>query len=325
MAYWRCPPASLWQRKAMSDRFSVYLSRHLQVFFDTLGRLCSTPLATIMTVLVLAIAMTLPMVLYKIADSLARVTGDWAGAPRISVFIDAQSDGAEVDAVAIGRELLNNPHVEDVEYVSPDQGLAEFSSVSGMAEAIEALPSNPLPPLLVVVPARDLAQSRIAGLVASIEQRSDVDSVVYDQKWLNRIDAMVGVFRHGVMILSVLMGVGILLLIGNTVRLGITHRATEIEILDQVGATHSFIRRPFLYLGAIESLLGGFLAWFSANLTLYLLEQPVAELADLYQSDFAIGWVGPGLGLGVIGSAIILGIAAALVTVNQHLRYVRPR
>jgi len=278
-------------------------------------------MATAMTVLVLAIAMTLPMVLYRITDSLATVTDEWSGAPKISVFL---KQGETADPRDIGREFLNNPLVDDVVYVSPEEGLAEFSEVSGMAEAIQALPSNPLPPLLVVSPAVDIDQAAIASLVQSLSAHEKADSVVYDQKWLSRIDAIVGVFGQGVLVLSVLMGVGILLVIGNTVRLGITHRATEIEILDQVGGTRSFIRRPFLYHGAIQSLLGGLLAWLITNLTIYLLARPVAELATLYQSDFRIGWAGPGLGFGVGGLAVLLGLIAARITVDRHLRQVRP-
>lgn len=308
--------------KAFSPR--VYLFRHLQVMFDTLGRLWTTPLATLMTILVLAIAMTLPIVLYRIADSLATVTEGWAGSPRISVFLDKPGSSGKPDPVEVGHALLTNPQVDDVEYISPEQGLAEFASVSGLEEAIKALPENPLPPLLIVVPAADLGADEISGLVDAINQRDDVESVVYDQKWLSRIDAIVNLFRQGVVVLSVLMSIGILLVIGNTVRLGISHRATEIEIIDQVGGTHRFIRRPFLYQGAIQSLLGGLLAWAISNLTLYLLARPVEALAALYQSDFRIGWAGFGLGLSVIAGAVLLGLIAARITVDRHLRLLRP-
>lgn len=301
--------------------FGIYVSRHLQVFFDTLGRLWKTPMATVMTVLVLAIAMTLPMVLYRITDSIAQVTAHWTGSPKISVFVHRDGD---FDPREVGREFLNNPLVDDVEYVSPEQGLAEFSAVSGMEEAIQALPSNPLPPLLLVSPAAEVEQAAIDDLVDALTAHEKVDTVIYDQRWLTRVHAIVGVFGRGVLVLSVLMGIGILLVIGNTVRLGITHRAAEIEILDQVGGTRSFIRRPFLYHGAIQSLLGGLLAWLLTNLTLYLLAKPIRELATLYQSDFRIGWAGFGLGFGVIGLAVLLGLIAARVTVDRHLRRVRP-
>ena len=201
--------------------------------------------------------MTLPMVLYRITDSIALVTGNWTGTPKISVFVDREQRSDPRD---IGREFLNNPLVDDVEYISPEQGLAEFSTVSGMEEAIQALPVNPLPPLLVVTPVAQIEHTAIDELVDALTAHENVDSVIYDQRWLTRINAIVQVFGRGVLVLSGLMGIGILLVIGNTVRLGITQRAAEIEILDQVGGTRSFIRRPFLYHGAIQSLLGGLLA-----------------------------------------------------------------
>jgi len=308
----------------MPKQISVWLSRHLQVLFDTLGRLWKTPLTSAMTILVLAIAMTLPMVLYKIVDSLESVTANWIDNPRISVFLESGTDAEIPDPIEFGQKLLQNPKVEDVQYISPEQGLAEFDNLDGFTEAIEALPSNPLPPLLIVVPATGRDNDATMTLADELESMQGVDTAVYDQQWLNRLAAIVDLIRRGVLVLACLMGIGIVLVISDTVRLGIINRAAEIEIIDQVGGTHAFIRRPFLYSGALHCFFGALFAWGVTNLTLYLLASPVSRLTLLYESDFMIGWISPGIAFVVTAVAVSLGLLASRFTVDRHLRGLKP-
>lgn len=308
----------------MTSSLSIWFSRHLQVLFDSLGRLWQVPVASGMTILVLAIAMSLPLILYKIVTSLETVTEGWTGAPRITLFLKSESNGVSVDPIEFGQQLLQNPKVDDVEFISPEQGLLEFSEVDGFADAVAALPENPLPPVLVVFPATGDDIQNTESLAQQLETMEQIDTLIFDQKWLYKITAMVELVKRGLMVFAALMGVGILLVISNTVRLGITNRADEIEIIDQVGGTHAFIRRPFLYTAAVQCVLGTLLAWCISATTLYLMAKPVARLAALYESDFAIGWIGPKLIFVIIVGAVILGLIAARVTVDRYLNRLRP-
>ncbi len=309
----------------MRNFFTVWGSRHLQVLFDTLGRLCKAPVSSGMTILVLAIAITLPLVMFKIVSSMESITSSWTGEPQISVFLKLDSVEHGLDPVEFGQRLLQNPTIEDVQYISPEQGIMEFAEMPGFNEAIKALPSNPLPPLLVVFPATGQDNTATDELVDQLAQMQEVDAAVYDQEWLYRLSAMIALIQRGVLVLALLMGISILLVISNTIRLGITNRAQEIEIINLVGGTHGFISRPFLYIGAIQCFLGGVLAWSLTNLTLFLLAKPVEQLAALYQSEFQVGWIGPGLAGGVILGAVLLGLIAARLTVNRFLQGLKPR
>lgn len=308
----------------MASSLSIWVSRHLQVLFDSLGRLWQVPVASAMTILVLAIAMSLPLVLYKIVVSLETVTEGWTGAPRITLFLKSESNGVLVDPIEFGQQLLQIPKVDDVEFISPEQGLLEFSEVDGFADAVAALPENPLPPVLIVFPATGEDIENTESLALQLETMEQIDTLIFDQKWLHRITAMVDLVKRGLMVFATLMGIGILLVTSNTVRLSITHRADEIEIIDQVGGTHAFIRRPFLYAAAVQCILGALLAWSISATTLYLLARPVARLAALYESDFAVGWIGPKLVFTIILGAVILGLIAARITVDRYLKNLRP-
>ncbi len=308
----------------MKRMIGSWVLRHLQVFFETIGRLWRKPLENLAAMLVIAIAVSLPLVLNQIIISVDQLSSGWNQAPQISVFLKSDVDGEAVAPVTAGESLLRNPMVEDVKYVSPEQGLTEFSGLSGFEEAIKALPENPLPPLLVVFPATGQDHLASAELADTLSALPFVDTAIYDQQWLFRLRAMIEVVERVVLVLAILMGVGILLLIGNTIRLGITNRSAEIEIIDQVGGTHAFIRRPFLYIGALQCFGGALLAWLITSVTIKLLAEPVNRLASLYQSNFSISYVAPEVVAGVFFAVTLLGILAAGYTVNQHLRQIKP-
>ncbi|MGI9311261.1 MAG: permease-like cell division protein FtsX [bacterium] len=303
----------------------TYLLRHLQVLFDTLGRMWRTPLPTLMTLAMLGIAMALPLVLHQLVGSLAEAAGSWRDAPRISLFLDLGADARSADetdalARAFARELLRQPAIDDIEYIAPRDALAEFKRVSGFGAALDHLPGNPLPPLLVVHPDPSQEVAQIERLVARLAARPEVDSASFDQLWLRRLGSILALLERGVLVFAALMALAVVLIIGNSVRLGVVARADEIEIIDQVGGSRAFIRRPFLYFGAMHGLLGALLACVIGGVGLHLLGQPAATLAALYQSDFRIAPLGVSAFATLALAAASLGVAVAWVTVELRLR-----
>lgn len=308
----------------MIDHSRVWLLRHLQVLFDSLGRLWKTPAASSLTMLVIAIAIALPMILYQLSVSLGEVVSGWDKRAQISLFLKTSGDG-EQGALDLGQLLLQKPAIEDVQYVSPEEGLEGFSETAGFSEVIESLPENPLPPVLVVFPAGDLPPVEIEQLAVVLEEMPEVDTAVYDQQWINRLSAIVSLIKQAAIILSVLMAAGITLVIGNTVRLGISSRASEIEIIDQVGGTRRFIRRPFLYLAALQATFGTIAAWLIANLVIWLMVDATSELAALYQSSFTVAYIGLEIITPVLLGVLALSLFASFATVYRHLVKLAPR
>ena len=301
----------------------TWILRHLQVLLDTLGRMWNAPLPTLMTLIMLGVAMALPLVLHKVVDSLAGAAGQWHHRPQISLFLNIppgpDDAGMDATAVAFGHRLLQIPAIEDIEYIPPGEAIAEFKRVSGFGAALDNLPENPLPPLLVVYPDPSQEVAQIQQLVTQLAAFEEVDSASFDQLWLQRLSAILALFKRGVAVLSALMAVGVVLIISNTVRLGIAGRADEIEIIAQVGGTRGFIRRPFLYFGALQGLFGALFACVIGNAGLYLLGKPVATLAALYESSFKIQWLGFSLSAWVALCAALLGWLAARATVDWRL------
>ena len=307
----------------------ILMQRHLQVFMQTLARMMKSPTSTLVAIIVIAIAVSLPLVLFKITTSLQQLTEDWQGNPEITVFLkvlESESSEAIVEedaAVEFGYRLLEIPSIRDIEYVSPEQAFENFKQFSGFGDILSGLNESPLPPMLIVYPEDDLSSANLKKLIRKLQEMEEAESISYDQQWLDRLHGILELFAKLVWILSSLMGVAVILIISNTVRLGILDRADEIQIIDQIGGTGGFVRRPFLYYGVLQGALGALTGWLISNGALYVLNEPVLKLAELYSSHFRLGLIGLALGVAVIVIASVLGWLAARITSGNYLRKLR--
>ena len=309
-------------RRALPVRLKVGLARHLQVALASLGELTRRPLSSLLTALVIAIALALPAGLHQLVVNLGKVAGGWDGAPTLSLFLQLDTQPAAAHDLADRVRTL--PNVAAVDYISPEAALAEFRERSGLAEVIDLLDENPLPPVLVVQLTRGAERTDAARLQADLAAMEAVDLAQLDLAWVERLQAILVIIDRTVMVLALLLAVGVVLIVGNTLRLAIAGRREEIEIMKLIGGTDAFIRRPFLYTGFWYGLIGGLLGSLMMVVALALLAGPVHHLATLYQSDFRLTLFEPvTLSLLPLAGAL-LGLLAAWFTVSRHLRAIHP-
>ena len=302
------------------DRWRGYRHHHRTTLRSSLVRMLREPLQTLLTVLVIAIALTLPTALYISVENISQLSGGIESSAQISVFV---KKGARASAVEqLGEQLESLPGVASISYISSQAALEEFKALSGFGSALQYLEENPLPETFLVQPQLLGDSSR---LVADIGEIALVEDVQLDMAWLQRLDALLDAGRKLVLALGAALGMGVILVVGNTIRLAIQSRRDEIIIVKLVGGTNAYVRRPFLYTGLMYGLFG---AIFAALMLLALglwLEPTVAQLANLYQSQFRLS------GLGIRGSIALLAIGAAVgligawISVGQHMRDIRPR
>ena len=302
----------------------AYLLRHLQVFFYALGQLARAPLASLLTVGVIGITLALPAGLFLLLDNAQRITTGWEGGAQISLFLRAGTPDRAGRALA--ARLGARPEVAQVRYISPAEALAEFKRLSGFGDALDALDRNPLPPVVVVWPAPGYsAPARLEGLLAEFRRLGEVDLAQLDLAWVKRLHAILQLIRRAVGLLAGLLGVAVLLIVGNTIRLAILNRKEEIEVVRLVGGTDAFIRRPFLYSGGLQGAAGGLAAWLLVTGGLALLAGPVRELALLYASPFELHYMGAREVLLLVAGGGALGWLASLIAVGRHLKSIEPR
>jgi cell division transport system permease protein len=299
--------------------------RHAQALLGSLGRLARSPLATVLTLLVIGVALALPLALNLLVTNARTATGDFSGAVELSVYLKRE---VSVDQA---RQLLERARergdVAAVTLITAEEALAEFREHSGFGAALTALRDNPLPHLLSVQPgaAAGAAAGSTEQLRAWLAAWPEVELVQVDTEWVQRLDAILELIRRVLGLAAVLLGAGVLAIIGNTIRLEILNRRAEIEVTKLVGGSDGFVRRPFLYTGALYGLGGALLAWGIVIVAVAALAPPVARLAALYGSAFTLGGPTPEQGLLLLGAGLALGWLGAWLAAARHLRAIEPR
>jgi cell division transport system permease protein len=305
------------------SRVAAWFEHHVASLVASLGRMLQRPWATLLTVGVMAVALSLPLGLALVLDNIARLGGSLERAREASVFLRPEVPPARADALA--ATLRARPDVAEVVVRSPAEGLAALQASGGdtVAAAIAAVGENPLPSVLIVRP-RGEAPGNDQVLLAALQALPEADLVQHDAVWRERLDRWLAFGDRAVRVLAALLGLGALLVVGNTVRLDIQVRREEIAILQSLGATDGFIRRPFLYLGAAYGLAAGALALGLLTLAERALRSPLRALADSYGSGFAFAGVAPLQAALVLAAAAGLGWLGAGVVTGHFLRQTRP-
>ena len=303
---------------------AISSARHLQAFLSSLGKLVRSPLATLLTLIVIALALALPTALRVFVINAQAATGNFAGAVDMSVYL--KTDVPLAKAQQLAQSAQQRSDVATVTLIPADQGLQEFRVYSGFGDALTALKENPLPHVLHVRPRADFTSgAALESLKRYFSAWPEVDLVQVDAEWVMRFNAILELLRHLLLIAAALLGVGVLAVIGNTIRLEIQARRAEIEVTKLVGGSNSYVRRPFLYTGMLYGLGGALLAWGIVATAVVILGAPVATLARLYGSRYVLH--GPStddIGI-LLGAGVVLGWLGAWISAARHLRDIEPR
>lgn len=306
-----------------SGPLSIWGTRHANTAVSSLGRLARQPFASLMIILVIAVTLALPAAVNVIIKNARSVSGSWDNALDFSVFLNQKLSAGEADDL---RQLISQrADVDAVTLISADDALAEFKQQSGFGKALDRLPDNPLPHTLVVRPSAGNTSASLILLQEEIGNLPETDFVQVDTEWVRRFHAILDIVRQAITIGAALLGVAIVVIIGNTIRLDIENRRDEIEVTKLIGATNAFVRRPFLWTGFWYGLFGGLMALALVHFGLYMLEGPVARLSGLYQSKVAISSLTLQEGTAIVGVGVFLGLFGSWFTAARHMRRIEPR
>jgi cell division transport system permease protein len=301
-----------------------WLERHVQTMVGSLGRLWQHPFATLLTILVIGIALALPACLHVLVQNVRAASGGWSNALDVSIYLK-QSASLD-DARSLADRVRKRRDVSEVKLVTADDALEEFRKSSGFGEALDALKDNPLPHALIVRPAEEFRDpSHVATLTEELKQLPGVDVVQLDTAWVSRFNAILDVVRRVVFLAAGLFALGILVIIGNTIRLDIENRRDEIEVTKLVGGSDAFVRRPFLYNGVWYGLGGGAIAWLIVAVVILVLGDPVSRIAGLYGSSFSLHGLGAEGSLTLVVGGVLLGWLGSFIAATRELRGIEPK
>lgn len=311
------------RRFSLGDILTGWRLHHGQVARSSLRRLLAQPVSSLMTWLVIGIALALPASLNVALDNIQRLGSAWDSSARLSVYL--KLDVSDEAGRALSQRLKQDGLINTVHYTDRAAALAEFRELSGFGDLLDGLSDNPLPAVISVEPRANQPPEALAELQTRLAQHPEVDNVQLDLEWVQRLQALVALGQRLAFTLAALLSLGVILVIGNTIRLAIESRREEIVIVKLVGGTDAFVRRPFLYTGFWYGLGGGLCAWLIVLCSLWWIDGAVSRLSGLYDSGFSLA--GPGfiatLALWLAGSG--LGLAGAWLAVARHLGAIEPK
>ncbi len=304
-------------------RMQAYSAHHKVSLITSFRKLISRPIQTLLTTLVVAIALALPATMLIALKNVQTVGKNLNTQPKLSVYLNQKAKPNAIDAFIV--ELNLNATISRVTFKTADEALQAFKLTSGMGDALELLDENPLPPTIIVEPQAAAIDPVILDALASeIGASPLVDEVVFDMGWVRRLIDIMVLLETLVLALACMLGVGVLLAVGNTIRLEIESRRDEIVVTKLVGGTNAFVRRPLLYTGLLYGVFGALCASFIVLFALLALSGPVASLAASYQSSFTLNIFGLSDFISLVLLGAGLGLSGAWLAVGRELSNIEP-
>jgi cell division transport system permease protein len=303
---------------------SNWAARHSHALVSTAGHLGRHGLATVLTVLVMGLALALPLALNVLVRNVRAATGDFSEAVGLSVYL--KPEVSEPKARQLANSAAERTGVASATLITASEALAEFRTQSGFGTALDSLADNPLPNVLTIRPAPDAASpAQLEALRSYLLAWPEVESVQLDRDWVLRFSALLELLRRMVLITALLLGAGVIAVVGNTIRLEILNRRNEIEVTKLVGGTNAFVRRPFLYAGVLYGLLAGSIGWGLVAIARASLAPAAVRLAAAYGSAFTLR----GPNLPELGALLLTGTAlgwlGAWIAAARQLARIEPR
>ena len=293
-----------------------WLYLHSHAIGIAVQRLLRQPVGTLLSALVVGIALSLPAAGYLLLDNVASLARGVSGSPEISVFLTDEALPAEI--AAMEKRLGSDEDVASYVFVPRDEALRQLER-SGLGDVLGGLAANPLPDAFVISPAA-ADPALYQTLLVRFGEWEKVEHVQLDSAWVERLHALLELGKSAVLLLTLLLGIALVIVTFNTIRLQILTQRHEIDVSRLLGATDPFIRRPFYWFGSLQGLLGGVVALATVWLAVHALAPPIEELAATYGAVFALS--GPGLvdSAGLLAFAALLGWCGSDLSVRRHLR-----
>ncbi|MET1256110.1 permease-like cell division protein FtsX [Aliikangiella maris] len=316
--------ASLSRGATLSTKLKMLTRLHKVEAIRGVQDIFKTPISSLMTILVIAIALALPAGLQILLDNGKTLSKSWDGASRISLYLKTDLKPKSINDLA--SELRQLSSVQSIQVITQEQALADFKERSGFADALLELDSNPLPPVLIIQPKSTHTSPQASELMlAEFKAHPEVELAQLDLDWVRKLYALLQLAEKAATALGIALALAVLLIVGNTIRLSVQNRREEIEVVKLVGATDAFIRRPFLYTGFWYGLFAGICCWLILSISLLWLKEPVANLAGLYQSQYQIAGLSLQQSCKLIGISCLLGLMGSWLSVGRHIRQIEPR
>ena len=306
-------------------KMGAVVAHHRHTLEDSLIRLLRDPFQTLITTVVVAIALSLPATLLLVVDNVRQFQNNFDSFSQITVYVNNTANQQQIGAIQ--EKIQGFSEINSLVYINPERALEKFTEASGFGSALEYLEDNPLPPVFIVEPAIDVLSlpKKAQQLMADLVNIDHIDDVQIDMLWLQRLRSLTEFGKKVVLALGGVLGLGVLVIIGNSIRLAIHSRREEIIVVKLVGGTDAYVRRPFLYFGMLLGFFGALEAAVILTIGFWWLGGSVENISQLYGSHFELRGLGFQGFFALLGTGLLLGLAGAWLAVSKHLNHIKPR
>lgn len=299
----------------------VWLTQHCFIFITTLKRFGVAPIATLLSVVIMGIALSVPVSIYVLVENL-RLAMNEKSHPQMTLFLRRDAKLENIDKIQF--DLNNHSQILSSEFIAKDIALQQLLEKSELFDAARNLLRNPLPDAFVITVHDDNIKN-LRQLQETIRDWPEIEFVQFDSEWIERLSALLQLGWSIVLIIVTISSIAIIAVMFNTIRLQIATKHDEIEISKLIGATDPFIRRPFLYFGALQGLLAGMVAWMIVFLLIHLIDEQLVVFLRFYEVDFFLQPLSTENGLSLLFFSTLLGWLGARLSVSNHLWQIEPQ
>ena len=295
---------------------NVWLAQHAQALNLVLRRFKTNKLSTLLICVAIGVTLALPSIMYAVLDSVSGIANNVKSESQISVFLASSHNENNVQAIKLALE--KNTAIKTFKFVTKEDALSQLQTANANNEVLNSLENNPLPDAFFVEPSK-LDANSIESLKNDLSKLDGVEEVIVDGAWIKRLNYLLLLGKKAMLILTGLLAFALVAVIGNTVRMQIFTQQAEIELSRLIGATKSFIRRPFLYAGALYGFMGGLFALLITFVVIYLFNQSLAPLAAEYQTDFSLSLPSSYTSGITCLMSLLVGLVSAYLAVSKTL------
>lgn len=306
------------QRSSFFKLASRYFFSHVLAFKISFRNLSLTPFATLMTIAAIGVCLSLPVGLFLIIKNVEHFSQGWDKDAALSLYIDAKSTPKQIDGII--DKIKSYSFVEKTNYIPPEKALSEFQETSGLKDTLALLPENPLPGVInIQINTHKTTQDEIIKMKEALTQFPMVKQAMFDYEWVEKLNAALAFGKTLGNCLYFIISLGVILMVCNTIRLAVARHKDEIDVLNLIGATTAFIRRPFLYRGILYGGLGGMIAAALITIVNSLLENQAQRFENLFQGIFFLeNLTFYDTVLLLVASASLGWLGAAIAFAQQH-------
>lgn len=266
-----------------------WLIQQNYAFKSALRRLYTQPFSSLANLFVISVILVVPLLSASVLMSLKPITNKLSIQTEITLFAKQDISNQQLNNLAQDIQDQYQEVVANVNMVNKEMALESLKGLAAWDTAINALDSNPLPDVLIVTLKENINQTKIANdLYEQWSNLEYIDNVQLDQDWIKQLSNIINFLQVALFTLSIGFAVVIISTVFNTVRMQAMSLHDEIAVMRTVGATESFVRRPFLYLGALIGLISSLIAIATTKIIIIISANFIDGFGQLYGTSLKV-------------------------------------